>query len=31
VFILAIFLILSLGSAFYRSQKEQNYSLKIAP
>jgi len=31
VFILAIFLILSLGSAFYRNKKEQNYSLKTAP
>ncbi len=31
VFILAIFLILSLGSAFYHSQKEQNFSLKTAP
>lgn len=31
VFILAIFLILSLGSAFYRSKKEQNFSLKTAP
>ncbi|MGK7732292.1 hypothetical protein ACSRAV_11975, partial [Acinetobacter baumannii] len=31
VFILAIFLILSLGNAFYRSKKEQNFSLKTAP
>ncbi|MGK7775214.1 hypothetical protein ACSRC2_13795, partial [Acinetobacter baumannii] len=25
------FLILSLGNAFYRSKKEQNFSLKTAP
>ncbi|NAR77194.1 MFS transporter [Acinetobacter haemolyticus] len=31
VFILAIFLILSLGNAFYRNKKEQNYALKTAP
>lgn len=31
VFILAIFLILILGNAFYKNKKEPNYSLKTAP